>query len=110
MEDGPNMPADPNPFIVAFDRANALLTLGRIDDALHIAESLVAEFPDSSAVYLLKAQCLLEQGRDGAAEQCSAAATALAPDDPECAVIAVRCAWDWPDKGRLWSQIGRAHV
>lgn len=93
-----------DPISVAVERAGALLVLGRIDDALTIATDLVAQFPDSSAAHVLQGDCLMAANRFADAERSSSRATALAPDDPLCAILAVRCA---QNGNLLWTRIQR---
>lgn len=91
---------------LAVERVRALLVLQRVSDAMTIATDLVAQFPGSSATHVLQGDCLLAAGRVREAEHSATQATTLAPDDPECAILAVRCAID-TDKDALWARVQR---
>lgn len=76
----------------ALERGRALLAIGRTADALEIAVSLTAANPDDHTAHVFVGDCMLALGRWPEAERASGRATELAPDDPESAILSVRCA------------------
>lgn len=86
----------------AAERARALLTIGRAADALVIANTLATANPDDHLAHILAGECLLGLGCRAEAERASTRATELAPDDPLCAVLAVRCAASGPVDIMWW--------
>jgi tetratricopeptide (TPR) repeat protein len=74
--------------IAASDRARALVTLGRTDEALAALENSTALAPDRAEGWLLKATLLRRLARLPDAQSAIERAATLAPTDPEIALEA----------------------
>jgi tetratricopeptide (TPR) repeat protein len=98
--------------IAASDRARALVTLGRVDEALAALENSTALAPDRAEGWLLKATLLRRLERLPEAQAAIESAATLAPTDPEIAleagVIAVLAGRDDAARGSWQSVIGLA--
>lgn len=78
-------------------RAQKLLDLGRVPQAIALLQQMVEEYPGSATCWLMLGRALVHQQSWAAAEQALAKALRLAPENPEIHVqmgVALYYAWN----------------
>jgi Flp pilus assembly protein TadD len=80
-------------FAADFDRAEALHSEGRTDEAESILQAVIAKYPDDPEPYLRLAPMLTQRGVDAEAAELAARAAEYGWDDPNVVFRAAQ--WSW---------------
>ena len=97
--------------VIQIDRARALVTLGRIEEASSALEEARYELPDNHQAWLLSATLARRQGKLVQAQRQIERAAALMPVDPEIGLEAgvIAVLWGRDDAARLsWQSVIKA--